>query len=49
MGLVRGDVRIQVSAFLAVGVVPLVIAWIGYALATPPSPLEDFDFESEAS
>ncbi len=41
---------IQVSAFLAVGMVLLIMAWIGYTLATtpPPMPLEDFDFESEA-
>ena len=40
---------IQVSAFLAVGMVLLIMAWIGYTLATtpPPMPLEDFDFETE--
>jgi predicted DNA-binding transcriptional regulator len=40
---------IQVSAFLAVGLCLLVMAWIGYTLATtpPPMPLEDFDFEAE--
>jgi predicted DNA-binding transcriptional regulator len=40
---------IQVSAFLAVGMCLLIMAWIGYTLATtpPPMPLEDFDFESE--
>jgi predicted DNA-binding transcriptional regulator len=40
---------IQVSALLAVGMVLLIMAWIGYTLATtpPPMPLEDFDFESE--
>jgi len=38
---------IQVSAFAAVGMVLLIIAWIGYTLATtpPPMPLEDFDFD----
>jgi len=38
---------IQVSAFVAVGMVLLIIAWIGYTLATtpPPMPLEDFDFD----
>ena len=38
---------IQVSAFVAVGIVLLIIAWIGYTLATtpPPMPLEDFDFD----
>jgi len=41
---------IQVSALLAVGMVLLIMAWIGYTLATtpPPMPLEDFDFETES-
>ena len=41
---------IQVSALLAVGMVLLIMAWIGYTLATtpPPMPLEDFDFEKVA-
>ena len=40
---------IKVSAFVAVGLVLLIVAWIGYTLATtpPPMPLEDFDLESE--
>ena len=40
---------VQVSALLAVGMCLLIMAWIGYTLATtpPPMPLEDFDFESE--
>jgi len=40
---------IQVSAFLAVAMILLIVAWIGYTLATtpPPMPLEDFDFNSE--
>lgn len=40
---------IQVSAIAAVGMVLLIIAWIGYTLATtpPPMPLEDFDFNVE--
>jgi predicted DNA-binding transcriptional regulator len=40
---------IQVSALLAVGVCLLILAWIGYTLATtpPPMPLEDFDFDAE--
>jgi predicted DNA-binding transcriptional regulator len=40
---------VQVSAFLAVAMCLLIMAWIGYTLATtpPPMPLEDFDFESE--
>jgi predicted DNA-binding transcriptional regulator len=41
---------IKVSAFVAVGLVLLIVAWIGYTLATtpPPMPLEDFDLESES-
>ena len=41
---------IQVSALLAVGMVLLIMAWIGYTLATtpPPMPLEDFDFETKS-
>ncbi len=40
---------IQISAIAAVGMVLLIIAWIGYTLATtpPPMPLEDFDFDVE--
>lgn len=40
---------VQISAFAAVGMILLIIAWIGYTLATtpPPVPIEDFDFESE--
>ena len=40
---------IQVSAIAAVGMVLLIIAWIGYTLATtpPPMPFEDFDFNVE--
>ncbi len=36
---------IQVSAFLAVAMMLLIFAWIGYTLATtpPPMPLGDFD------
>ena len=36
---------VQVSAFLAVAAVLVIIAWIGYTLATtpPPAPLEDFE------
>ena len=38
---------IQVSALLAVGMVLVIMAWIGYTLATtpPPMPLEDFNFK----
>ena len=40
---------IQVSALLAVGMCLLIMAWIGYTLATtpPPMPQEDFDFEAD--
>ncbi len=40
---------IQVSAFLAVAAVLLLLAWIGYTMATTPlpSPLEDLDFDVE--
>ncbi len=40
---------IQVSAFLAVAAVLLLLAWIGYTIATTPlpSPLEDLDFDVE--
>ena len=38
---------IQVSAFLAVVAVLVIMAWIGYTLATtpPPTPIEDMDFD----
>ena len=40
---------VQLSAFLAVAAVLVILAWIGYTLATtpPPEPLEGFgeDFE----
>ena len=41
---------VQVSALIAVGMILLIMAWIGYTLATtpPPMPLEDFDFETES-
>lgn len=40
---------LQVSALAAVGAVLLIMAWIGYTLATtpPPMPLEDLDFDSD--
>ena len=40
---------IQISAFAAVGAVLVIVAWIGYTLATtpPPTPLEDLDFKEE--
>ena len=39
---------VQFSAFLAVAAVLVIMAWIGYTLATtpPPEPLEDFVEES---
>ncbi len=45
-----GWLTVQVSALLAVGMILLIMSWIGYTLATtpPPMPLEDFDFEAEA-
>jgi len=38
---------IQVSAFAAVAMVLLIVAWIGYTLATtpPPVPLEDLNLD----
>jgi predicted DNA-binding transcriptional regulator len=41
---------VQVSAFLAVAAVLVIMAWIGYTLATtpPPEPLEDLAEESSA-
>ena len=41
---------LQVSAIVMVGMFHLILAWIGYTLATtpPPMPLEDFDFEAES-
>lgn len=40
-------ITIQISAFLAVTAVLLIVAWIGYTLATtpPPIPLEDLNFD----
>ena len=40
---------IQISAFIAVAAILLIIAWIGYTLATTPlpTPLEDLDLEQE--
>jgi predicted DNA-binding transcriptional regulator len=45
------ELTIQVSAFAAVSMVLLIIAWIGYTLATtpPPMPLENFDFDTDDS
>ena len=40
---------IQASAFLAVAACLLIVAWIGYTLATtpPPVPLEDLDLDMD--
>jgi len=40
---------VQVSAFLAVAAVLLILAWIGYTLITTPPPLPLEDFVEEAS
>ena len=38
---------IQISAFVAVAAILVIVAWIGYTLATtpPPESLEDFEAE----
>jgi predicted DNA-binding transcriptional regulator len=40
---------IQASAFLAVAAMLLILAWIGYTMATtpPPVPIEDLDIDTE--
>lgn len=40
---------VRVSAFMAVGMCLLMVAWVGYTMATtpPPVPLEEFDLESD--
>jgi len=40
---------IQISAFVAVAGILLILAWIGYTMATtlPPTPLEDLDLEDD--
>lgn len=40
---------IKLSAFLAVAAVLLIVAWIGYTMATtpPPVPLEDLDLDED--
>ena len=45
-----GFLTLQVSNIIMVGMFHLILAWIGYTLATtpPPMPLEDFDFEAES-
>ena len=43
------SLTIEISAFLAVGVILLIIAWIGYTLATTPTleSLEDLNLETD--
>jgi len=38
---------LQISAFAAVAMILLIMAWIGYTMLTtpPPMPLEDFDLD----
>jgi len=47
-----GVLTIQLTAFAAVGAVLVIMAWIGYTMATtpPPMPIEEFtdSFEEEA-
>jgi len=40
---------IQISAFVAVAGILLILTWIGYTMATtlPPTPLEDLDLEDD--
>jgi predicted DNA-binding transcriptional regulator len=40
---------VQISAFVAVAAVLLIVAWIGYTLATtpPPTSLEDLDIKED--
>jgi predicted DNA-binding transcriptional regulator len=40
---------LQISAFAAVAMILLIMAWIGYTLFTtpPPMPLEDFDLDED--
>lgn len=40
---------VQLSAFVAIAMVLLIMAWIGYTLATtpPPTPLENLDFDED--
>ncbi len=42
---------LQISAFAAVAMILLIMAWIGYTLLTtpPPMPLEDFDLDENES
>ena len=43
------DLTLKVSAFVAVAGILLIVAWIGYTLATtpPPMPLEDLNLEAD--
>jgi predicted DNA-binding transcriptional regulator len=40
---------IKISAFIAVAAILMIIAWIGYTMATtpPPTPLEDLNIAEE--
>lgn len=42
-------ITLQLSAFIAVAMILIIMAWIGYTLATtpPPVPLEDLNLEEE--
>ena len=40
---------VQISAFPAVTAVLMIMAWIGYSLATTPSPMPLEDWEEESS
>lgn len=43
------DIVLKLTGFIAVAGVLIIVAWIGYTLATtpPPQPLEDFESEIE--
>ena len=40
---------VQISAFLAVAAVLMIVAWIGYTLATTPSPMPLEDWEESST
>ena len=40
---------VQISAFLAVAAVLVIVAWIGYTLATTPSPMPLDDLEESST
>jgi len=41
---------VQLTAFAAIAAVLLIVAWIGYTLATtpPPTPLENLNFDEDS-